>query len=248
MSSTPPPSEPCVRISRTRLSSRWSYLKEDRRSSMSRFRALQPTLGSPRPMAQAAPAQQGRRQSFRSRRRFIIAPVFAGGISGWASPSGTRPGLVRRSGRHDSTFLHPFAPPALPGFVATMGALTPGRSALRRLWGRPGLSVSRVWSSEPSVSNHLTAPIVALTPNPSARWASHENGSGFRHYLADSPVSPAESSSLTYGRLVHFPLLSTPPRGDAVTFSYRPEWAYLKRTYTSLAKHAYGRTRSGCPA
>ena len=32
-----------------------------------------------------------------------------------------------------STFLHPFAPPALPGFLATMGALTPGRPALRIL-------------------------------------------------------------------------------------------------------------------
>jgi hypothetical protein len=32
-----------------------------------------------------------------------------------------------------STFLHPFAPPALPGFVATMGALTPGRPVLRIL-------------------------------------------------------------------------------------------------------------------
>ena len=32
-----------------------------------------------------------------------------------------------------STFLHPFAPPALPGFVATMGALTPGWPVLRVL-------------------------------------------------------------------------------------------------------------------
>jgi len=37
-------------------------------------------------------------------------------------------------GRHfASTFLHPFAPPALPGFDATMGALTPGRPVLRIL-------------------------------------------------------------------------------------------------------------------
>ena len=34
------------------------------------------------------------------------------------------------SGR-SSTFLRPFAPPALPGFRATMDALTPARSALR---------------------------------------------------------------------------------------------------------------------
>ena len=36
-------------------------------------------------------------------------------------------------GHPASTFLHPFAPPALPGFLATMGALTPGRPALRTL-------------------------------------------------------------------------------------------------------------------
>ena len=29
LSSTPPPSEPCERISRTRLSGQWFYLKED---------------------------------------------------------------------------------------------------------------------------------------------------------------------------------------------------------------------------
>jgi hypothetical protein len=31
----------------------------------------------------------------------------------------------------------------------------------------------------------------------------------------------AESSSLSYGLVFCFRLLSTPPRGDAVTFSYR---------------------------
>ncbi len=29
LSSVPPPSEPCMRISRTRLSSQWFYLEED---------------------------------------------------------------------------------------------------------------------------------------------------------------------------------------------------------------------------
>ncbi len=35
--------------------------------------------------------------------------------------------VFRRSGLHASTSLHPFAPPELPGFDATMGALTPAR-------------------------------------------------------------------------------------------------------------------------
>jgi hypothetical protein len=143
------------------------------------FRALQPTLGLPDRMVRKAPGPQVRQQAFRPRQRCLFTRAQYRGCSGWASLNGTRPGLVHGFGRHVSTFLHPFAPPALPGFFTTMGALTPGRSALRsqtrrehRLWHRPGLSVSRAWSSEPSVSNHLTAPIVALSPNPSARWAS----------------------------------------------------------------------------
>jgi len=87
-----------------------------------------------------------------------------------------------------STVLHPFARPALPGVDARTGALTPAWLALRtaRFLARnsarqhhpvclAGLPASRVWPSEHSVPNHLTAPAVALTHNPSARqafWAS----------------------------------------------------------------------------
>src|SRR5271157_1401175 len=57
--------------------------------------------------------------------------------------------FFRRFGHCVSTFLRPLAPPELPGLLATMGALTPGRPALRlprehehRLWRRPGLHAS----------------------------------------------------------------------------------------------------------
>ena len=50
---------------------------------------------------------------------------------------------------------------------------------------------------------------------------------GLRHFLAGSPRRLAESSlrcpasaGLCYGLAVHLPLLSTSPRGDAVTFGY----------------------------
>jgi hypothetical protein len=43
-------------------------------------------------------------------------------------------------------------------------------------------------------------------------------------------------------------LLSTPPRGDAVTVGYRPEKVYLERTCTSLIKYAHRRTRTGLRA
>ena len=45
----------------------------------------------------------------------------------------TSVGLLPREYTLASTFLHPFAPPALPGFDATMGALTPPRRDLRIL-------------------------------------------------------------------------------------------------------------------
>src|ERR1700684_280849 len=66
--------------------------------------------------------------------------------------------------------------------------------------------------------------------------------SGLRPCTAGSPVNPAVSSSLSYGLLVHLPLLSTLPCGNAVTFSYRPEYAYLERTCTSPTKHHHKRT------
>ena len=99
------------------------------------------------------------------------------------------------------------APSGSPGFVATMDALTPERSALRlpsarRLWQpehrlgcRSGLPALCVWPSDHSVSNHLTAPVIAFVRYPSASWASDICRSGLRQSLAGSPVSPAESSS-----------------------------------------------------
>jgi hypothetical protein len=63
----------------------------------------------------------------------------------------------------------------------TTGALTSAWWALRAdstmntPMGHADLPVSCAWSSEPSVSNHLTAPVVALTPNPSARRASRSS-------------------------------------------------------------------------
>src|SRR6266704_6273839 len=54
---------------------------------------------------------------------------------------------------------------------------------------------------------------------------------------------PAESSSLSYGLVVHLLLLSTPPRGDAVAVGYRPESVCLKRTFTSPTTRAFRRTQ-----
>ena len=65
-----------------------------------------------------------------------------------------------------STFLRPFAPRALPRFIARTDALTPGRPALRILIGdherrtclRSGLLASCIKPSDRSASNHLLSP------------------------------------------------------------------------------------------
>ena len=62
-------------------------------------------------------------------------------------------GQFGRSWSWASTFLRPFAPPELPGFIATMNALTPERSAHRRP-ARSGLLASWFLPSSHSVSKH----------------------------------------------------------------------------------------------
>jgi hypothetical protein len=91
-------------------------------------------------------------------RWFGVAPGGSFGFSGTFSHRGTDtrfvPSAIR--GRCISTFLHPFAPPALPGFPATMSALTPVTGL--ELAGTAQVSPLKVvWPSKPSVSNHLTA-------------------------------------------------------------------------------------------
>jgi hypothetical protein len=147
----------------------------------------------------------------------------------------------------------PLAPRALPRFNTTMGPLTPGRSVLRqpsplRLGShelrpniRPGLPASRVRPSEHSALNHRDVSCHRFHTQPLS-MAGFRFRSRLRHSTAGSPDATAETGSSSYGLLVHFQLLSTPFHKDAVTFSYRPECACLKRTSTSPIKHARRRT------
>ena len=136
-----------------------------------------------------------------------------------------------RSRHHVSTFLHPFAPPALPGFSATMRALTPARGCACGLLNlahsparcRAGLSTSRAAPSGLSVSNHPTAPPIALSPVLSASGASRSSrvwASPFHRRLASRH---GRIEFVSYGLPVRLALLPTPPRDDAVTVGYRTE-------------------------
>ena len=157
MSSAPPPSEPDRRISRIRLSSRWSYPKGDGRMftfaegpmprSRYGFRPCATACSPPTRVASAVPTAVD----------LVVLPLAAGGsLLGKAlRHSGVVAFQVHAGG--DSIFLHPLAPPALPGFHATMGALTPV--------GRPR---GRSDHQQVSLLTSLTLPAI-LSPT-TLRW------------------------------------------------------------------------------
>jgi hypothetical protein len=169
-------------------------------------------------------------------------------VSGTYSHRGTNCRSVVASVVRDqclSTFLHPFAPPALPGFSATMSALTPVPGL--ELAGAAQVSLLHV-SDLQSLPSPTTSPppLVAFAPNPSAPGAFSLFASpGFALQSQARQSARPNRVRFSYGRLLHLTLLPTPPRGDAVTFSYRPEWACLKGTSTLPAKHACSRTTAG---
>jgi hypothetical protein len=139
-----------------------------------------------------------------------------------------------------------------------MTALTPGQrlfvpsaSGMNTSWICPGLSDSWTRPSRRSVAMHLTRLHVAFARYPSARGASEPVRSGWPdawvrsglHLIqAGSPTRPAESRSSSYGPTVHLQLLSTSPRGDAVTFSYRPENVCREGTCTPRIESTLRRT------
>ena len=196
----------------------------------------QPRLGGQGSDPWAAPRKEGRQQPRRSLQRFEPRHVCVA-LSGALSPYGygqSHRGFFRRLELHVSTFLHPFAPPELPGFCATMGALTPGRPALRltrehRLDRRPGLPAS---CHRAFRSFRLQPPAVV----PTRFWGFWRRA--YRTTGTWSPVfrpvrqlgfaieeqarhdSRPNRVHWRYGLIVHLRLLSTPPRGDAVTFGY----------------------------
>jgi len=134
-----------------------------------------------------------------------------------------------------------------------MGALTPARLALRtHTRGNEHQpfsgQVSLVHSAHPSmhsVPNHLTRPAIAfmlptqrdrLPDDRSDGFALSVSRSGLRRSPGGSSLRPAESVLSSYGLHVRLRLLSTPPRGDTVTFGYR-ERASPGRGLTPLCVH-----------
>ena len=197
------------------------------------------------------PLFKGLQHPIRPYRAFHPVPWPGTGVSGLLSPHRHwRWFTFARYGLHRSTFLPPLAPRALPRFLATMEALTPARPVLRLLLqnerrplnGQVSLvHMARAFAH--SITKHLTRPIIASLlpaqrdglPGPfgfratcgrsrgfGQPGASIRSRSGLRLESAGSSRRAAESCSQNcYGLRVRLGLLSTPPRGDAVTFGYR---------------------------
>ena len=109
---------------------------------------------------------QSRQHAVRPHRRFGPRPSGAN-FSGLLSHRWhCRRGGFRREVHSASISLRPFAPRALPRFLAPMDALTPERPDVRgpfsdtdhRTCLRPGLLVSCIKPSDRSASNHLLPP------------------------------------------------------------------------------------------
>ena len=99
----------------------------------------------------------------------------------------------------------------IASICGTMRALTPVR---HHLPGQVSPLISIHLPDVPS-PNIKCSPLVVLTAIPTQKVIFR-----FRHKPEGSPPHPTESGSSSYGLPVRFRLLSTPPRGDAVTFSF----------------------------
>jgi hypothetical protein len=131
------------------------------------------------PYASFHPVSEGLQHALRPHRMFHPSPFLRAGFSRLLSPThaGHSLGACFTQCVHGtSTFLHPFAPRALPRFFATMGALPPVRAALRTLIRgnehRPcPEQVSLVHTARPSMhsaTKHLARPAIA-SPLPTQR-------------------------------------------------------------------------------
>jgi hypothetical protein len=155
----------------------------------------------------------------------------------------------RRSAPFESTFLRSLRSIPVTEFHRYYGR---SDSCLLRLFGtcvhelrllkQTGLPDSRELPSRPfrlQPPDASLSPLLHATPQPDSFPFS---GLDFAFEQQARRLHPAESSSSSYGLVVHLLLLSTTHRCVAVAFSYRPESVYLKRTFTSLTTRAFRRT------
>jgi hypothetical protein len=116
----------------------------------------------------------------------VVLPVVAGGSLPGVAFRHSTVGTFREHAAGDSIFLHPFAPPALPEFLATMGALTPAGRPYRFTPARAVRNATQVSLFHALYRPTLPSP---TTPRRPARmvWFDHAG------LPEDAPVRSASS-------------------------------------------------------
>jgi hypothetical protein len=153
--------------------------------------------------------------------------------------------LLLQSVFHASTFLPTF-PRRGFAFRASRSSSPQqyyaGSDSCPALARQTGLFAYSALPSGHPAPNHVVHPEHRFLRHLSAFDRCPSTGPGFAPHPASSPLHAAESGSSSYGLSVRLRLLPTPPRGDAVTFSYmRCDLPWL-RTYTLLAERTHERT------
>ena len=124
-----------------------------------------------------------------------------------------------------------------------MGVLTPGRLS------SPPRSPCFTWLAfRPFRLQPPSGCRLSFRTRPLSSTARLPRASGrlwLRSWLAGSPPFQAESSSSSYGLVVHLLQLSTSPHGDAVAVGFRPERVCLEGTCTPLTTTLAGALAGG---
>ena len=207
-----PPSEPCVRFSRTRLSSRW-FPHRDWLASPQIAIVVNNPYPAKKTLVSLDAVTQRRQHALHSLRGFNSLPVRPVSLCVLSSPCGHYRRLLlalHRCDSHPSTFLPP-VPRRSFALCASRGSSPP-----RYHEGSDSCS-AHLRRRSPRLPRH-TFLSFRLQPRglPGHRFPPRQRDqrvSGFALGVAGSPQLPAESSSFAYGPTVRLRLLSTPPRG-----------------------------------
>ena len=113
----------------------------------------------PKPFASFHSLFESRQHAHGPDARFDPSPDGDAALFGLLSQRHCRRCVFRRVWSFASIFLGPFAPPALPGFLATMDPLTPARRLACLGWLRQVSLLHVPWPSDHSASNHLVGSV-----------------------------------------------------------------------------------------
>ena len=197
------------------------------------------------------PVARGRQHAFRPDRRFHPRPLGRGVFFLRRRCRHWQRLGFHRSGLSASIFL----PRLRSTPITALHHYYAGSDSPPLLSPRRGIPASRTRASGRPATNHLMPSYRRFSALSSSRYAPRASTplwgclSSTRawdsSYGSQLSKAPGRIVFVACGPSVPLPLLSTPPRGDAVTGGYKSERFNLRRTYTSLHECAHRRTSHG---